>query len=155
MLALPFEPLANGPARPLPVAVRLVADHLHRAAVVGHDDEAAVLVTATRSVVDAPPAAPDAALVLRDKRRSLFVLVGGPALRLARKSKSRTAGADRAPPDAGDRPALMLLLASGPATAAFDGGSEPARRRAVRPFGGRRGQSPPPASMFNIEYAGS
>ena len=36
-LRAPFEPLAPGRARPLlPVAVRLVVDHLHRAVVVAH-----------------------------------------------------------------------------------------------------------------------
>ena len=63
-----------------------------------------------------------------------------------RTAKRLTVAADRALPDAGVRPALMLPRASGPATtvsAALRTGAE----RAVSPCRVRRGGSPSPAPM--------
>ena len=50
-----------------------------------------------------------------------------------------TAAGDRALPDAGVRPALIIPPSARPGDDRIDGGSQPARRRAVSPSGGRGG----------------
>ena len=60
-----------------------------------------------------------------------------------------TAGADRALPEAGVRPALIIL----PARGRVDGGSQPAQRRRLSARGSR-GRSHPPVPCVHKGYAG-
>ena len=89
-LRLPFEPLGNGRALALPVADRLVADPLHRAAVVAR------ILTAT---VDAVRAGPQACL------RAVTAVPTQASGDVTRQGRNASAAAARldAPLDGGNR----------------------------------------------------